>query len=108
MMVQGLECWAIFPGETDRKDLLARVARLVPETQTACSAWVLMPKHVHLLLLAGRVPPSTLMRRLRGVDRTRCPDLGSLPPSCPLRRPAGPPAGIARVRKSLSLAPRLR
>jgi REP element-mobilizing transposase RayT len=93
MMVRGLEQRTIFPDDTDGEEFLARLVRLVPETWTACCAWVLMPKHVHLLLLAGRVPPSTLMRRLRGVDSTRCADLGSLPPSCPLRRPAGPPCG---------------
>jgi hypothetical protein len=37
---------------------------LIPETQTDCFAWALIPNHVHLLLRTGLVPISVLMRRL--------------------------------------------
>jgi len=63
-MIRGIERRNIFRDATDREEFLARVARLVPETQTACYAWVLMPNHVHLLLRTGAAPLPTLMRRL--------------------------------------------
>jgi putative transposase len=64
IMIRGIERRNIFKDDTDREDFLARLARLLPETQTACYAWVLMPNHVHMLLCSGRVPLSTFMRRL--------------------------------------------
>jgi REP element-mobilizing transposase RayT len=64
IMIRGIERRNIFRDDTDREDFLARLARLVPETQTACSAWVLMPNHVHVLLRTGAGPLPTLMRRL--------------------------------------------
>jgi putative transposase len=63
-MVRGFKCRALFPDNTDREELLARVTKLVPERRMACYAWVLMPNHVHLLLRTGAVPLPTLMRRL--------------------------------------------
>jgi len=64
IMIRGIERRNIFKDDTDREDFLARVARLLPETQTACYAWVLMPNHVHVLLRTGQVPLASLMRRL--------------------------------------------
>ena len=64
IMIRGIERRNIFKDDTDREDFLARLARLLPETQTACYAWVLMPNHAHLLLRTGAVPLPTLMRRL--------------------------------------------
>ncbi|MFQ5874108.1 MAG: transposase [Dehalococcoidia bacterium] len=64
IMIRGIERRSIFKDDTDREDFLARLATLLPETQTACYAWVLMPNHVHLLLRTGQVPVATLMRRL--------------------------------------------
>lgn len=98
MMARGLEQRTIFPDDTDREEFLARLATLVPETQTACYAWVLMPTHVPLLLRTGVCAPSCLP----------CLALGLIVPARPLRRPAGLPAGIVRGRKSLSFVPRLR
>lgn len=63
-MSRGIERRHIFKDATDREEFLARVARLVPDTQTACYAGVLMPNHVHVRLRTGRVPLPTLMRRL--------------------------------------------
>jgi putative transposase len=50
IMLRGIERRNIFRDSTDREEFLGRLAKLVPETQTACYAWVLMPNHAHLLL----------------------------------------------------------
>ncbi len=63
-MIRGIERRNIFRDDVDREDFLARLATLLPATQTAGYAWVLMPNHAHLLLRTGRVPLATLMRRL--------------------------------------------
>jgi REP element-mobilizing transposase RayT len=63
-MIRGIEQRNIFRDDTDREEFLVRLARLVPETQTACYAWVPMPNHAHLLLRTGAAPLPTLMRRL--------------------------------------------
>jgi REP element-mobilizing transposase RayT len=63
-MIRGIERRNIFRNTTDREDFVARLAKLLPETQTACFAWALMPNHVHLLLRTGATPLPTLMRRL--------------------------------------------
>jgi len=64
IMIRGIERRNIFRDDTDREEFLARLARLLPETQTACYAWALLPNHVHLLLRTGAAPLPTLMRRL--------------------------------------------
>lgn len=64
IMIRGIERRSIFKDDIDREDLLARLGTLLPETQTTCYAWVLMPNHVHLLLRTGQVPLATLMQRL--------------------------------------------
>ena len=45
-MIRGIERRNIFRDDTDREEFLARLARLVPESQTACYAWALPPNHV--------------------------------------------------------------
>jgi hypothetical protein len=62
--VQGLEQRAIFPGDDERADFLRRLARLLPETQTACAAWCLLPNDVHLALRSGPRGLAHVMRRL--------------------------------------------
>jgi REP element-mobilizing transposase RayT len=64
IIVRGIERNAIFRDETDCENFLLRFGRLLTETFTACFAWALMGNHAHLLLRTGRVPISTLMRRL--------------------------------------------
>ncbi|MFZ0133660.1 MAG: hypothetical protein WAK95_14060 [Desulfobacterales bacterium] len=44
---------AIFKDDFDRENFIERLASLVPETQTTCFAWVLMPNHAHFLLRSG-------------------------------------------------------
>ena len=63
-MIRGIEGRRIFLSTKDREDFFDRLAKLLPETKTACYAWVLMPNHAHFLLRSGAVPIATLMRRL--------------------------------------------
>ena len=64
VIVRGIERGKIFRSDYDRKNFLNRFGKLIPETQTDCFAWALIPNHVHLLLRTGLVPISLLMRRL--------------------------------------------
>ena len=64
VIVRGIERGKIFRSDYDRKNFLNRLGKLIPETQTDCFAWALIPNHVHLLLRTGLVPISLLMRRL--------------------------------------------
>jgi putative transposase len=64
VIVRGIERGNIFRSDYDRKNFLNRLGKLIPETQTDCFAWALIPNHVHLLLRTGLVPVSVLMRRL--------------------------------------------
>ena len=64
VIVRGIERRNIFRSDSDRHNFLNRLGRLIPETQTDCFAWALIPNHVHLLLRSGSVPVSILMSRL--------------------------------------------
>ncbi|MDJ0851800.1 MAG: transposase [Myxococcota bacterium] len=64
VMFRGIEKRKIFHDDFDRRDLVERLARLVPEEGFVCFAWALMPNHVHLLLRTGPTPLSRLMARV--------------------------------------------
>ena len=64
IMIRGIERRNIFRDNQDRKDFLVRLEKLLPETQTSCYTWMLMPNHAHFLLRSGQVPLATVMRRL--------------------------------------------
>ena len=64
IMIRGIERRKIFRDHKDREDFLQRLAKLLPETNTACHAWVFIPSHAHFLFRSGKVPLSTLMKRL--------------------------------------------
>jgi putative transposase len=64
VMIRGIERRTIFHSNKDRDDFIARLATLVPETKTACYAWVLMPNHAHFLLHSGPEGISSFIRRL--------------------------------------------
>ena len=64
IIIRGIERKAIFKNGGDRDDFLVRLDTLLIETATPCFAWALMTNHVHLLFRTGKVPLSTLMRRL--------------------------------------------
>ena len=64
IIVRGIERQRIFRDDEDRNALLTRFGRVLTESSTPCYAWALLPNHVHLLLQTGRVPLSTVMRRV--------------------------------------------
>ena len=64
VMIRGIERRNIFRDTKDRKDFLERLSRLLPETQTACYAWALIPNHAHFLFRSGPEGIADLMRRL--------------------------------------------
>lgn len=64
VMIRGIERRKIFRNNKDRDDFLNRLGKLLPETQTTCYGWVLIPNHAHFLFRTGKVPLATLMRRL--------------------------------------------
>ncbi len=64
VMIRGIERKKIFRDNKDRDNLLERISSLIPETNTACYAWALLPNHAHFLFRTGDVELSTLMRRL--------------------------------------------
>ncbi len=64
IMIRGIERRKIFINDKDRGDMLERLARLLPETQTACYAWVFIQNHAHFLFRTGVSPLATVMRRL--------------------------------------------
>ncbi len=61
---RGIERRKIFRDDLDRDNFLTRLEKIVTETHTECFAWALMPNHFHLLLITGKVPIATVMRRL--------------------------------------------
>jgi REP element-mobilizing transposase RayT len=64
VIVRGIERKKIFRSDYDRKNFLNRLGELIPETQTDCFAWAMLPNHVHLLLRTGLISVSVLMSRL--------------------------------------------
>jgi REP element-mobilizing transposase RayT len=64
VIIRGIERRRIFLGGRDYDDFLERLALLMPVTQTACLAWVLMTNHAHFLFRSGPNGLSGLMRRL--------------------------------------------
>jgi REP element-mobilizing transposase RayT len=64
VMIRGIERRNIFRNKKDREDFLDRLAKLVPETGTACYGWAFLSNHAHFLFRTGGTPLSTLMRRL--------------------------------------------
>ena len=64
IFVRGMERKKIFRSDYDRQNLVGRLASLIPDTNTECFAWVLMPNHFHLLLRTGSSSISDLMQRL--------------------------------------------
>jgi putative transposase len=64
IICRGIERRNIFVDDADKNNLVARLGRVVSESQTPCYAWALIDNHFHLLLKTGNVPIATLMRRL--------------------------------------------
>lgn len=64
IIARGIEGRKIFNSDRDRDDFIDRLEAILPDTQTDCYAWALMPNHFHLLLRTGVVPLAMVMRRL--------------------------------------------
>ena len=64
IIARGIEGRDIFRAESDYRDFIERLGRIVAETQSSCFAWALMPNHFHLLLGTGAEPVSRVMSRL--------------------------------------------
>jgi REP element-mobilizing transposase RayT len=64
IICRGIERREIFDDDADRGNFLERLANILKETSTPCYAWALIPNHFHLLLRTGKVPITTVMRRL--------------------------------------------
>lgn len=64
VIVRGLERRQIFCNDADRDFFLARMGKILTETETPIHAFALMPNHFHLLLRRAGTPISTVMRRL--------------------------------------------
>jgi REP element-mobilizing transposase RayT len=61
---RGIERRNIFLDNSDKDNFVARLGRIISDTETPCYAWALLDNHFHLLLKTGNVPIATLMRRL--------------------------------------------
>lgn len=59
-----IERKALFRDLQDYEALLERFGAILSDSATTCVAWTLLPNHAHLLVRTGRVPLSTVMRRL--------------------------------------------
>jgi len=64
IIVRGIEKNNIFKDDADRDHFLERLKNILTDSHTSCFAWALIPNHFHLLLRTGRVPISTVMKRL--------------------------------------------
>jgi putative transposase len=64
IICRGIERRKIFIDNADKNNLVARLGRVISETQTPCYAWALIDNHFHLLLKTGNMPIATLMRKL--------------------------------------------
>ena len=58
IIIRGIERRKIFRSDYDRKNFVSRLSKLIPETQTDCFAWELIPNHAHLLFRTGTMPIS--------------------------------------------------
>ena len=64
IICRGIEGQNTFWDDADRNDFLQRLKKILPETNTPCYAWALLPNHFHLLLRTGTAPIATVMLRL--------------------------------------------
>ena len=64
IICRGIEHRTIFQGDVDRDDFVHRLSTVLPETDTHCYAWALIPNHFHLLLKTGTAPIAVVMHKL--------------------------------------------
>jgi putative transposase len=71
VIARGIERRAIFEDDSDRNDLLDRLASIVRDGGLLVYAWALMPNHFHLLVRTGSRPLERSMRALLSGYATR-------------------------------------
>jgi REP element-mobilizing transposase RayT len=64
LLLEALKGKPFFKDDADRDNFLERLQNILTDSDTSCFAWALIPNHFHLLLRTGRVPISTVMKRL--------------------------------------------
>ncbi len=71
VMVWEIERRAIFKDDTDREDLVARLAALAEAEALTVNAWALLPSHAHLLVRYLHLNPlrAKVLPDLRSLDR---------------------------------------
>ncbi|MGD9235435.1 MAG: transposase [Desulfobacterales bacterium] len=63
-IIRGINDRMIFSDDSDRDNLVERLAVLLPETRTPCYAWAFLPDHAHFLVRSSPEGISRLMQRL--------------------------------------------
>jgi len=64
IMARGIERSAIFRDDRDRRELVRRLSRTIPELDFRCYAWALLPNHLHIVVQSKAARVSRLMARL--------------------------------------------
>ena len=64
IIARGIGRRKVFDDSDDRDFFMERLGKVIPDTETQCFAWALIPNHFHLLLKTGIAPISTVMKRL--------------------------------------------
>lgn len=64
IICRGIDRCRVFRDDSDRRDFVSRLGRILGETRTTCYAWALMPNHFHLLLRTGDAPIAIVMKRM--------------------------------------------
>ena len=67
IMIRGIEGRRIFLSTKDREDFLDRLAKLLPETKTACYTWVFMPNHAFSIAIQRGVDLDMIAERVSEV-----------------------------------------
>ncbi len=64
IIARGIDRKSIFKAQEDKDHFLQRLKKLLEESDFKVYAWCIMENHFHLLLQTGKVPLSTIMRKL--------------------------------------------
>src|SRR3990172_12751205 len=64
VIARGIERRKIFRDRLDYDFFLNRFGEIILETKPCVLAFCLLPNHFHLLMRSGRIPVSTIMRRI--------------------------------------------
>ncbi|MFH1024286.1 MAG: transposase, partial [Planctomycetota bacterium] len=64
LIVRGIERRIIFEDDADRGSFVRRLESVLRDTNTPCFAWALIPNHIHLLLVTGKIPIGRVMQRV--------------------------------------------